>query len=297
MVQKASTSSAIAGGHLRWYWTKIWYATVPPKVKIFIWRLLHGAIPTRSALSQRKVQLHDLNCVLCQSSIETVKHVFKDCDALQCFWSFSPLKLCAKTHAAPNIKEWILDLLDVLTSEQVDLFFMALWAIWTERNNLVWKGGSFQPIHMIQWCIKSLEDFQQYHPKATRKKKRPMTKWQCPPQGRLKINIDGAFRADCGIGGIGVVVRDELGTGIAAIARPFLHAHSAINMEAEACRAGLLLGIHQGWTEIDIESDSALLIAALNSEEENFSELESDIFFVKQMVLHIDLHTLLVFLA
>ncbi|PRQ36979.1 putative ribonuclease H-like domain-containing protein [Rosa chinensis] len=69
------------------------------------------------------------------------------------------------------------------------------------------------------------------------------------------------------------MVRDDLGIGLAAIVRPFLHAHSAINMKAEAHRVGLLLGIHQGWTDIDIESDSALLIAALNSKEENLSEV------------------------
>ncbi|XP_024171590.1 uncharacterized protein LOC112177537 [Rosa chinensis] len=112
-----------------------------------------------------------------------------------------------------------------------------------------------------------------YHTKAIRKKKRPLTKWECPPRGRLKINIDGAFRSESGTGGIGVVVRDDLGIGLVVIARPFLQAHSAINMEAEACRDGLLLGIHQGWTNIDIESDSALLIAALKSKEENLSEV------------------------
>ncbi|PRQ28530.1 hypothetical protein RchiOBHm_Chr5g0004021 [Rosa chinensis] len=60
-------------------------------------------------------------------------------------------------------------------------------------------------------------------------------------------------------------------------------AHSVLNMEAEACRAGLmeaeacraglLLGIHQGWYEIDIESDSAILIAVLNSSKKDFSEV------------------------
>ncbi|PRQ49763.1 putative ribonuclease H-like domain-containing protein [Rosa chinensis] len=61
--------------------------------------------------------------------------------------------------------------------------------------------------------------------------------------------------------------------GIAALARPFVHAHSVLNMEAEVCRAGLLLGIHQGWADVDIESDSAILIAALKSKEKNFSKV------------------------
>ncbi|KAM5560293.1 hypothetical protein ABKV19_021457 [Rosa sericea] len=46
----ASTSSLIAGGQLRSYWNKLWQANVPPKVKVFTWRLLNGALPTRSAL-------------------------------------------------------------------------------------------------------------------------------------------------------------------------------------------------------------------------------------------------------
>ncbi|XP_061990640.1 uncharacterized protein LOC133709052 [Rosa rugosa] len=124
-----------------------------------------------------------------------------------------------------------------------------------------------------EWAVSHLAEFQKYHPKVVSKKKRVPMKWQCPPSGRLKINVDGAFRADVGCGGIGVVVRDDVGMGIAALARSFLHAHSVLNMEAEACRAGLLLSIHQGWPEIEIESDSAILVAALNSGEKNFSEV------------------------
>ncbi|XP_062005841.1 uncharacterized protein LOC133723022 [Rosa rugosa] len=171
------------------------------------------------------------------------------------------------------MKEWIFDMIDILGNVQLDLFFIALWSMWIERNKIVWNGGSCQPMHMIQWCMRSLEEFQKYHPKATNKKKRQVTKWQCPPRGRLKINIDGAYKADTNVGGIGVIVRDDLGIGIAAIARPFQRAHSTINMEAEACRADILLGIHQDWTNVVIESDSALLIAALQSREVNFSEI------------------------
>ncbi|XP_004300884.1 PREDICTED: uncharacterized protein LOC101315056 [Fragaria vesca subsp. vesca] len=127
--------------------------------------------------------------------------------------------------------------------------------------NLIQRGGKF------------LEDYQKYHPKAVMKKARPCVRWECPPSGRLKINVDGAVCLENGYGGIGVVVRDEVGMGIAAVARPFLHAYLVLNMEAEACRVGLLLGIHQGWTNIDIESDSATLVAALKSEEKDLSEV------------------------
>ena len=44
-------------------------------------------------------------------------------------------------------------------------------------------------------------------------------------------------------------------------------------MEAEACREGLLLGCRQGWSNIDIESDSSVLVAALKLEREDYSEV------------------------
>ncbi|XP_024190354.1 uncharacterized protein LOC112194337 [Rosa chinensis] len=270
--QSASTSMVEVGGPLRKYWNKIWAAKVPANVRMLVWRLVHGIVPTRSALILRHVHIMDVACVFCKSTNETSLHVFKECAFLQSFWRLCPLGLNSREHAACGMKEWIFDMIDIPSNDQLDLFFMALWSVWIERNKIVWNDGSCQPMYMIQWCMRSLEEFQKYHPKATNKKKRRVTKWQCPPKGRLKINIDGAYKADTNVGGIGVIVRDDLGIGIAAIARPFQRAHSMINMEAEACRAGLLLSIHQGWTNVVIESDSALLITALQSREVNFSE-------------------------
>lgn len=59
-----------------------------------------------------------------------------------------------------------------------------------------------------------------------------------------EINIDGGFYGEDGSGGIGVVVWNDEGLGVAALAKPFLQAHSVSNMEVEACQEGLSLDIH-----------------------------------------------------
>ncbi|PRQ57425.1 putative ribonuclease H-like domain-containing protein [Rosa chinensis] len=97
-------------------------------------------------------------------------------------------------------------------------------------------------------------------------KQRPVAKWHCPPTGRLKINIDGAYNADRRLGGVGVVCRDDHGSCVAVLAKPFQYASSALHMEAEALRAGLLLAIHQGWMDIEMDTDCAILVYALNRE-------------------------------
>lgn len=48
---------------------------------------------------------------------------------------------------------------------------------------------------------------------------------------------------------------------------------SAVHTEAEACRAGLLLAIHQGWSEVEIESDCDVVVMALNGSTVDLSNM------------------------
>ncbi|KAK9938970.1 hypothetical protein M0R45_015680 [Rubus argutus] len=43
--------------------------------------------------------------------------------------------------------------------------------------------------------------------------------------------------------------------------------------KAEACRAGLLLAIHQGWDDLIMETDCAMLVDALTGVEDDFSQI------------------------
>ncbi|KAK9929717.1 hypothetical protein M0R45_026804 [Rubus argutus] len=57
-------------------WNKIWRACIPPKVRVFIWRLLRGALPTRVALN-KKFSIPEIQCAFCNAHAETDIHVFK----------------------------------------------------------------------------------------------------------------------------------------------------------------------------------------------------------------------------
>ncbi|XP_024163879.1 uncharacterized protein LOC112170820 [Rosa chinensis] len=60
---------------------------------------------------------------------------------------------------------------------------------------------------------------------------------------------------------------------LAAIARPFSLVRSALQMELEAMRASLLLIIHKGWDNVDIETDCAAVVTALKSDVEDLSDI------------------------
>ena len=48
--------------------------------------------------------------------------------------------------------------------------------------------------------------------KGRDKKERASEKWKPPDEGWIKINVDGAFDSAMGEGGLGVAIRDHLGS-------------------------------------------------------------------------------------
>ena len=66
--------------HLRrpGFWSGIWRLKVPPKVKIFVWRLCRGVLLTRVRLQDKGVQC-PTDCVSCTHVHEDLAHVFFDC--------------------------------------------------------------------------------------------------------------------------------------------------------------------------------------------------------------------------
>ena len=202
-------------------------------------------LPTRWALSKKGVAV-SVECPFCGLDREDELHVFKNCDVVNLLWKCGPLKLSPKSHPATTIVFWLGDMVDSFQGEQLEFFLLSLWAVWVERNNLVWRGGCFVPQNVAKWICNQIEEYKKLHGRSPKKKIRVPMKWQCPPRGRLKVNIDGSYLAESGSGGVGVVVRDADGGCRAALARPLLSVISALHAEVESLRAGLLVALHQG---------------------------------------------------
>lgn len=270
--EHASTSSDRCGNETS-LWHKIWKACIPPKVRVFIWRLIKGCIPTRAALGKKKINLQDVRCVFCNKHLEDDTHIFKQCKSMRSFWNSSAASVNPHDHPSLTLTEWISWVTESQPPEQIALFFMNLWTIWGERNKIIWEGGSFNPTFMASRSSELLHEYQKYHPLKLKTKTRPVSKWEFPPRGRLKMNIDGSFRADMEVGGIGIVIRDDRGRCKAALQRSISHVSSAIHVEAEACRTGLIAAIHHGWKELTLETDCAALATALLNSAEDLSDI------------------------
>ena len=59
-------------------WSLIWSSKVAPKIKYFIWKLVHGFIPTKVNLQEKTIPIDDL-CVVCGREREMVCHIMLEC--------------------------------------------------------------------------------------------------------------------------------------------------------------------------------------------------------------------------
>ncbi|XVF74138.1 hypothetical protein PTKIN_Ptkin13bG0036100 [Pterospermum kingtungense] len=59
-------------------WVLVWFAIIPPKVKVFWWKLLHSFLPVASILRNRDILLED-RCPVFGISSEMIYHVLVLC--------------------------------------------------------------------------------------------------------------------------------------------------------------------------------------------------------------------------
>ncbi|MQM23438.1 hypothetical protein Taro_056502 [Colocasia esculenta] len=83
-----------------------------------------------------------------------------------------------------------------------------------------------------------------------------VVKWMHPPTGRIKLNVDGAFKSAIGIAGGGGILRDHNGDCIFAFAANYQRTTSALDAEARALRDGLAMCCTKGFLDIMVETDS-----------------------------------------
>lgn len=63
-------------------WAKMWGSKMHDRLKLFIWRLLAGSIPTREVLS-RRFDIGDTCCVLYGVVAKSCLHLFKECNGIR----------------------------------------------------------------------------------------------------------------------------------------------------------------------------------------------------------------------
>ncbi|TVU24928.1 hypothetical protein EJB05_27394, partial [Eragrostis curvula] len=270
----ASSSSQLGDRKL---WKNVWKLNVPQKVQIFICRVICQGLATKYNKWKRHLEIVS-TCQVCGIDPETEHHGLVVCShakllrrAMRENWELPDENMLRNGSG-----EWLLVLLDTLSVEEASRLALT----WFVRNEIV-HNSKMCPIAGSVGFLKNYEALVLSTRQSSEDRKgkglgappgvqkqmssRQSVRWVPPPSGWIKINVDGAFSAESGKAGVGVVLLTAW--------RVIFHASSAEKVEALACKEGVRLAGEWERRPAVLESDCATLIAALQNKKDSHSSL------------------------
>jgi hypothetical protein len=97
---------------------------------------------------------------------------------------------------------------------------------------------------------------------VTVREKSPDKHWCRPPQGFVKLTVDGSFHATDGSAGAGMALRDDQGIVIFTACRFMNNCSGPLEAEILACLEGLELALIRCQLRIIVEIDCSQLVVA-----------------------------------
>ncbi|XP_042983291.1 uncharacterized protein LOC122312694 [Carya illinoinensis] len=149
--------------------------------------------------------------------------------------------------------------------DMLDLFFIICWTCWYRRNMKMFENKAMSIDAILGNALAMQKSYKEL-------KNKPISiirnqyKWELPPPGVFKLNVDGAFSSSGSVAGIGAIVRDSKGEVIMSAAKKECSAMIVVEVEALAIIRGLQFCIHLGISNLVIESDSQLVVTEFNQQ-------------------------------
>lgn len=244
----ASGSVGYGGSSSHPVWKSLWNLKLPGKVKIFLWRCLHNAIPCLSVLANRHIG-NNSQYPVCSSGAEDIMHALFNCPRARAIRealgvgkemqnavlvdragsAVIEFFLCDKSFQRPFMEP----------VQIPELLATACWFIWWQRRQLV-RG---EPVQNSEQTALSLHALTLNFVKARGKVAQPqrINKWRPSLEGQLILNVDASFSELDYTGASGAVIRDNRGRFIKAATARLYHVPDVVSAEAAALLEGLKL--------------------------------------------------------
>ncbi|XP_045802361.1 uncharacterized protein LOC123895940 [Trifolium pratense] len=229
-------------------WGALWRSRAPPKTKHLLWRVCRDCLPTRLRLRERNE-----------------------------------------------------------TDDIAGIVATIAWSIWHNRNNWVWNGvkdtvmgvattaahliGEWRAVHVIQQQHSATTAvLTQSRISDTGAASSPPIiaadplRWQRPRDGWWKCNVDASFSQASGQTGWGWCIRNSQGVFVAAGTNMSMHKLAIVEGEAMAILEAMRQATSRGWSNIVFESDSKVVVDAIQANHHGIAELSSIILSIKLLL-------------
>ncbi|XP_045790350.1 uncharacterized protein LOC123885137 isoform X2 [Trifolium pratense] len=289
-------------------WGALWRSRAPPKTKHLLWRVCRDCLPTRLRLRERYVPCPS-ECALCVNNTEDDWHVFFGCSESRQVWNEAGLGgvIDPRIRQYDNVKAVFFDICRNETDDIAGIVATIAWSIWHNRNNWVWNGvkdtakgvattaahliGEWRAVHVIQQQHSATAAvLTQSRISDTGAASSPPIiaadplRWQRPRDGWWKCNVDASFSQASGQTGWGWCIRNSQGVFVAAGTNMSMHKLAIVEGEAMAILEAMRQATSRGWSNIVFESDSKVVVDAIQANHHGIAELSSIILSIKLLL-------------
>ncbi|XP_071921792.1 uncharacterized protein [Coffea arabica] len=262
--------------------SRVCHPRLPLKVSFFMLRLLMGRVPLPDML--RRLGFHlPSKCPCCPGAVEeSPEHVFAGGHIALDIWNYFG-GWCGVRSSGSSLRarivEWWLRSQQSATRQFICLILPSLicWHIWKARNKAVFEGvpmastkicqaifSEIKVIVEIQFKLKTgaktfgqLYDWAQLPVCIVQR-----VRWEVRGSGTLTLNVDGCAKGNPGVSGGGGVLRDATGLPLFAFSA-FFGEITSLRAEVRALLTGLQLCIHRGYGNLNLQSDSLVVVGIL----------------------------------
>ncbi|XP_020875872.1 uncharacterized protein LOC110227082 [Arabidopsis lyrata subsp. lyrata] len=200
---------------------RIWNLKTEPKIKLFCWRALSGALAVAERLSTRGIPL-DTNCQICGTTTETICHVLFSCAVSSRILGLAlvpaPDQGFSSTSLLTNFSHLLNVIEDKHIPEQTRISIpWVLWAIWKNRNRTIFEGKVWNFQALVQKAYEDAMHWTMVNTQPSTLFSRQSTpiwmekKWRKPQTGILKCNLNSSWINKESMCGGAWIVRDHIG--------------------------------------------------------------------------------------
>ena len=252
---------------------RIWKLPTLPKIRMFLWRAVSGALAVAERLNSRGLNV-DPSCRLCQDGPETINHVLFQCSVASLVWSDvgTPLPAASSQRSLEENISSVFDLIEDKSKPQniVRAIPWVMWLIWKNRNAILYAETQDSMVILLRDMMQEVDQWFLLNNIPSRDTEEGQSilntaRWSPPEHGIIKCNVHANWRDAHLHSGIAWIARDQNGNVMYHARDALVHAPNRMVAELRCIIWTMTSLVDIGVTNVIITSDYNEVLEAIKA--------------------------------